>query len=150
MHHCDALLQLYPGGASAARGTLIGAMASGVPVVTVAGPATDKLLLDSGALLFPSGSPESVLDALELLRENQKLAGEVGARARHLYEESFQPAVIVSRIRETVAGASGTVQELVTPDPALQRILAHDEARTYRLPMPAGQVAEVSIREKQR
>jgi glycosyltransferase involved in cell wall biosynthesis len=121
MRRCDALLQLYPDGASAARGTLIGAMASGVPVVTVAGPATDQLLLDSGSLLFPDGSPESVRDAVELLRENPTLAHEVAARARRLYEESFQPSVIISTIRATVVGLDGCVEALAKPEPALQR-----------------------------
>ena len=59
MRRCDALLQLYPDGASAARGTLIGAIASGLPVVTSSGPITDKFLLDSEAMLFSDGSPQS-------------------------------------------------------------------------------------------
>jgi glycosyltransferase involved in cell wall biosynthesis len=121
MRRCDVLLQLYPDGASAARGTLIGAMASGVPVVTVAGTATDQLLLNSGALLFPNGSPESIRDAVERLRENPALARDIGTRARRLYEESFQPAVIVSTIRETVTGPKGSVRELVRTEPAMQR-----------------------------
>ncbi len=54
MRSCNALLQLYPDGASAARGTLIGALASGVPVVTTAGSATDRVLLDSQTMLFPA------------------------------------------------------------------------------------------------
>lgn len=111
MRRCDALLQLYPDGASAARGTLIGAMASGVPVVTTAGPATDRLLLESNAMLFADGSVEygsveSIRDAIELLRENPALARDLGSRAQRLYRESFQPVVIVSRIRETVSGAN--------------------------------------------
>jgi glycosyltransferase involved in cell wall biosynthesis len=109
MRRCDALLQLYPDGASAARGTLIGAMASGVPVVTTAGPATDELLLDSGAMLFSDGSPRSICDAIELLRENPALARELGARALRLYLESFQPAVIVSRIRDAMSCSNDPV-----------------------------------------
>jgi glycosyltransferase involved in cell wall biosynthesis len=103
MRRCDALLQLYPEGGSAARGTLIGAMASGLPVVTSAGPITDKFLLDSEAMLFSDGSPQSVRCAIELLCENPALARELGARGQRLYRESFQPAVIVSRIREAMS-----------------------------------------------
>lgn len=106
MQRCDALLQLYPDGASAARGTLIGALASGVPVVTTAGPATDRLLLESGAILFADGSAKSIREALELLRENPARAREIADRAQRLYQDSFQPAVIVSRIRETATIAS--------------------------------------------
>jgi glycosyltransferase involved in cell wall biosynthesis len=106
MRRCDALLQLYPDGASAARGTLIGALASGVPVVTTSGPATDRLLLNSRAVLFAGESPQSIRDAIELLKENPELARELGERAQRLYEESFQPAVIVSRLRDAVCDSS--------------------------------------------
>jgi glycosyltransferase involved in cell wall biosynthesis len=102
MRSCDALLQLYPEGASAARGTLIGAIASGLPVVTTSGPATDRLLLDSGAMLTPDGSPQSIRDAIELLRDNPALARDLGTRSQRLYRESFQPSVIVSRIRDVM------------------------------------------------
>ena len=99
MQRCDALLQLYPDGASAARGTLIAALASGVPVVTTSGPTTDRMLLDSQTMLFPSATPQSIREALELLKESPALARELGARAQRLYRESFQPSVIVSAIR---------------------------------------------------
>src|SRR5262249_40130213 len=46
---CDALLQLYLDGASTSRGTFLAALASGVPVVTAAGPCTERLLRDSDA-----------------------------------------------------------------------------------------------------
>lgn len=111
MRRCDALLQLYPDGASAARGTLIGAMASGVPVVTTAGPATDRLLLDSGAMLFADRSAESIRDAIELLRENPALSKDLAALAQSLYRDSFEPAVIVSRIREAVSGVGAVEVE---------------------------------------
>jgi len=100
MQSCNALLQIYPDGASAARGTLVGAMASGVPVVTTSGPATDRLLLESGTMLFSSPSPNSVREALETLMANRARARELGTGAQRLYQESFQPAVIVSRLRD--------------------------------------------------
>ena len=89
-------------GASAARGTLIGAIASGLPVVTSSGPITDKFLLNSEAMLFSDGSPQSIRSAIELLFENPALARDLGARGQRLYRESFQPAVIVARIREAM------------------------------------------------
>jgi glycosyltransferase involved in cell wall biosynthesis len=104
MRSCHALLQLYPDGASAARGTLIAALASGIPVVTTAGPDTDRLLVESGAMLFSEGSPQSIRHAVELLRKTPGRAREIGVRALRLYAESFQPAVIVSAIREAMGG----------------------------------------------
>jgi glycosyltransferase involved in cell wall biosynthesis len=103
MRNCDALLQVYPEGASAARGTLIAAMASGVPVVTSSGPATDKLLLDSKTMLFSGDSPQSIRAALERLIENPAMARELGIGAQHLYTEVFQPAVIVSTLRDVAS-----------------------------------------------
>ncbi len=103
MRSCNALLQLYPDGASAARGTLIGALASGVPVVTTASPATDRVLLDSQTMLFPRATPQAIRTALELLRQDPALARDLGARAQSLYKESFQPAVIVTRIRNVAS-----------------------------------------------
>lgn len=94
-------------------------MASGVPVVTTASSATDSLLLDSQAMLFPSESPQSIRDAVELVRENPALARELGARAQRLYRESFQPAVIVSKIRDAVSCSK--VKQVVHEEPALQR-----------------------------
>jgi glycosyltransferase involved in cell wall biosynthesis len=104
MRACDALLQIYPDGASAARGTLIGALASGIPVVTTAGAITDKLLLDSDTMLFASGSPQSIRESFELLSENPAMGRELGTRAQQLYMDAFQPSVIVSRLREVASG----------------------------------------------
>jgi len=118
MRRCDALLQLYPEGASAARGTLIAAIASGLPVVTAAGPITDKFLVESEAMLFSEGSPQSVRSAVELLCENPSLARELGARSQRLYRESFQPAVIVSAIRDAMSRSKEA--ELVSEEAVLQ------------------------------
>jgi glycosyltransferase involved in cell wall biosynthesis len=117
MRRCDALLQVYPEGASAARGTLIAGMASGVPVITSSGPKTDRLLLDSEAMLFSDGSPQSIREAVELLQENPALARDLGARALRLYRESFQPSVIVSRIRDAMSRSHA--KQLVKEEPAL-------------------------------
>lgn len=117
MQRCDVLLQLYPGGASAARGTLIGGMASGVPVITNSGAATDKLFIDSRALLLTDGTPQSVRSALLLLKGNPGLAREIAARAQRLYNESFQPAVIASRLREIASNHLQTQPEVVAGQP---------------------------------
>jgi glycosyltransferase involved in cell wall biosynthesis len=122
MQSCDALLQLYPSDASAARGTLIGSMASGVPVVTTCGPATDLLLVESESLVFAEGSPQSIRDAVEMLMENPERAKEIGARARNLYRQYFHPAVIVARLRGL---AGGGVQ---LPPPAKDLKIMDEEA----------------------
>jgi glycosyltransferase involved in cell wall biosynthesis len=107
MRECNALLQIYPDGASAARGTLIGALASGIPVITTAGPKTDKLLLESNTMLFSDLSPDSIRACIEMLSQNPAMARELGGRAQRLYQESFQPSVIVSRLREVASDFEG-------------------------------------------
>ncbi len=119
VHRCDALLQLYPDGASAARGTLIAALGSGIPVVTTAGPLTDRLLLESRALLFPESTPGSIYAAIELLRTNPELAHELAARALRLYQESFHPAVIASSLRDVLRTSNAGIA-LTVEEPALQ------------------------------
>ena len=100
MQTCHVLLQLYPDGASAARGTLIGAMASHVPVITNSGAATDTLLIDSKSMLFTDGTPRSVCGALGLLKSNPALARELASRAQAVYKESFDSVVIAAHLRE--------------------------------------------------
>jgi glycosyltransferase involved in cell wall biosynthesis len=115
MRGCNALLQIYPDGASAARGTLIGALASGIPVITTAGPKTDKLLLESNTMLFSDLSPHSIRACIELLSQNPAMARELGGRAQRLYQESFQPSVIVSRLREVASDFEGATEVVNYP-----------------------------------
>ena len=58
-----------------------------------------------------------VRNAVELLSENPALARELGAKAQRLYRESFQPAVIVSRMRDAMSCSND--KELVNEEPVL-------------------------------
>jgi len=102
LQDCDLLLQLYPDGACAARGTLIAALASGVPVVTTHGALTDRLLLESGGLLFAENSPEDITAAIESLRSDVALRQRIGNRAKRLYEENFHPKTIAGDLTRLV------------------------------------------------
>jgi hypothetical protein len=87
--------------------------------VTTASSATDRVLLDSQTMLFPRATPQAIRAALELLQQNPALARDLGARAQSLYKESFQPAVIVTRIRNV---ASHPVESaLLKREPVLNR-----------------------------
>jgi glycosyltransferase involved in cell wall biosynthesis len=89
LQRCDVLLQLYPGGACAARGTLLAALASGVPVVTTLGPLTDPVLSESGALAFAENHLEAIRTVVESLLSDPAAAGKLGARGREIYEQHF-------------------------------------------------------------
>ena len=96
--NCDLMLQLFPDGACAARGSLIAALASGVPVVTTRGPLTDRMLWESGALLFAENSPEGIRTAIESLRSDPASARKIGDRASRLYAEHFHPRTIAKEL----------------------------------------------------
>ena len=98
---CDVLLQIYPDGACAARGTLVAALASGVPVVTMAGPLTEPLLKHGGVLALADPNPISIRVVLEELLADPALAGRIGAAGRHLYETEFDVPVAVRKLRQT-------------------------------------------------
>ncbi len=55
-------------------------------------------------MLFATLTPQSIRGALELLMKDPSIGRELGYPAQSLYRESFQPAVIVSKLRDT-AGA---------------------------------------------
>ncbi len=97
---CDILLQLYPDGACGARGTFLAALASGLPVVTTAGPLTEPLLLASGAVAFAKNDPRAIQRVLEELLADKAAARELGAASRRLYARHFDLAVAVSLLTE--------------------------------------------------
>jgi glycosyltransferase involved in cell wall biosynthesis len=104
-HACDVLLQLYPDGAAGARGTLLAALASGVPVVTTAGPMTDPVLKSSGAI-FADPSPAGIRQAVNALLADKERARTLGAATRRYYEAHYDVAVAVATLREAARGAA--------------------------------------------
>jgi glycosyltransferase involved in cell wall biosynthesis len=98
---CDVLLQLYPDGACAARGTLVAALASGVPVVTTAGPLTEPLLKHGGVVALAERDPASVREVLDELLADPALAARIGAAGEHLYDTEFDVPVAVEKLRQT-------------------------------------------------
>src|SRR5262249_51665258 len=86
---CDVLLQLYPGGVSAARGTFLAALSSGVPIVTNAGAETEALFRDGDAMSFTENTPESIQRTVESLLADPSVARKLGNRGRRLYEHHF-------------------------------------------------------------
>jgi glycosyltransferase involved in cell wall biosynthesis len=97
---CDALLQLYPDGACAARGTLIAALASGVPIVSNTGPMTESIFARRGAIAFSGVDPTAVRHTVERLQSNQEYARRIGEAGRRLYATEFDVEVTVARLCE--------------------------------------------------
>jgi glycosyltransferase involved in cell wall biosynthesis len=103
MRRCDVLLQLYPSGACASHGSLIAALASGTPVVSTRGLHTDQIFLESESLVFAEDTPASIRKGIESVLAAPAMARATSRRARHLYEEYFQPEVIADKLRQTAS-----------------------------------------------
>ena len=89
MQECDALLQLYPDGVCASRSTFIAALASGVPVITTAGPLTEVLLLASDGIVYADNDPEAIRTVLDRLLIHKSTARRIGESGKRLYEMHF-------------------------------------------------------------
>lgn len=97
---CDVLVQPYPDGVTTRRTSMMGALTTGIAVVTTAGPLTEPVWSDSGAVAL-----ETAGDAAALAARVAQLAGdstarrELGARGRRLYDERFALPVTIARLR---------------------------------------------------
>ena len=96
---CDVLLQIYPEGAVGARGTLIAALASGVPVVTTAGNWTEPIFKTCGGIVLADDDPTAIRRAVEDLLTDQSAARRIGTAGRGLYKAYFDIAVTAARLQ---------------------------------------------------
>lgn len=96
---CDVLCQLYPDGVAAARGTLVAALASGVPVVTNSGPLTEPLFWTNNAVAFCDLTPVAVRRMIESLFADEAGTSQLGLAGRRLYEDYFDISVAVRQLR---------------------------------------------------
>ena len=79
------------------------ALASGIPVVTTRGPLTDQFFIERRVVLLSPNAPESIRSSIESLLADPAAAEALANRARGLYNEAFQPAIITSKLRQATA-----------------------------------------------
>lgn len=97
---CDLMLQPYIDGVSSRRGSVMTALAHGVPVVTTRGKFTESLWSASAAVALTP-----VRDIDELVRNTRRLLFENGARerlavaGREFYTEHFHPRKTIAALR---------------------------------------------------
>lgn len=97
---CDLALQPYPDGASGRRGTLMAALANGVPVVTTIGAQSEPVWSDGAVAAAPANDPGRLGRlALDVLDQPDRLVG-LGRAGRLLYECRFA-------VKHTVAALLG-------------------------------------------
>jgi glycosyltransferase involved in cell wall biosynthesis len=92
---CDLMIQTYPDGVSTRRGSAMGDLGLGLPIVTNRGYSTETAWSEFDAVRLVDSDPEMVVAAGELLADSAARDG-LGRRALDLYERRFA-------VRHTVA-----------------------------------------------
>jgi glycosyltransferase involved in cell wall biosynthesis len=97
---CDLLVQPYIDGVSSRRGTMMAALAHGIPTVTTTGRLTERLWQSSGAArLIAAGDLEALLDAVVELAGDPAARERYASSARALYDNHFDLSRTVRALR---------------------------------------------------
>jgi glycosyltransferase involved in cell wall biosynthesis len=104
---CDVLLSAFAPGPSSRKGTLAASIASGSPVVAIAGPRGWDELIDSQAIRVVAPSAEVVADAVAELLADRNMRETLGARGRAFAEERMgvgRTAQALTRLLDEILG----------------------------------------------
>jgi glycosyltransferase involved in cell wall biosynthesis len=97
---CDLFVQPYPDGVSTRRGSAMGVLALGVPMVTNAGAATETIWTTGCVAISNDGTPAAVaVKAEELLLASQTRRAELGRRGLQLYRDVFAIEHTIAKLR---------------------------------------------------
>ena len=97
---CDVMLQPYPDGATSRRGTLMAALAHGVPVVTTIGALSEPLWMESGAVAaVPVGDQVALQQELERLLASAQSRARLARAAGELYAARFDISHAIAALR---------------------------------------------------
>lgn len=95
---CDVMIQPYPDGVTARRGSTLAPLAHGRPIVTNESSKTESLWRDSGAVALAKLTPSDFLEAVRLLEKDPGRRARIGAAAQETYRRYFEPAHMVETI----------------------------------------------------
>lgn len=97
---CDLLVQPYPDGVTTRRTSVMAAITTSMPVITTAGPLTERVWTDASAVaLAPAGDAPALVDIAARLAADPAARAALGARGRRLYDEQFALDVTIARMR---------------------------------------------------
>lgn len=103
---CDVMVQPYPDGVNSRHGTMMGALAHGLPIVTTSGVLTESLWMESGAVaLAPVQDASALVDLTRQLLADEAQRGCLGGAAKALYQTRFD-------LRHTIAALRSGNSEL--------------------------------------
>jgi glycosyltransferase involved in cell wall biosynthesis len=95
---CDVLIQPYPDGITARRGSTLAPLAHGRPIVTNASAPTEPLWKATGAVVLAELTPQAFLEAVRGLRDDPAERARVGAAAGETYRRYFEPSHMIDTI----------------------------------------------------
>jgi glycosyltransferase involved in cell wall biosynthesis len=97
---CDLLLQPYPDGISARRGSVMAGLANGVPVVTNLGHLSEPLWAASRCVGLANGpEPAAIAAAAAPLLGDPRRRDELGTAGQRVYRANFSVEQVVARLR---------------------------------------------------
>ncbi len=97
---CDVMLQPYVDGVSSRRGSMMAALAHGVPVITTSGRFTEPLWAESEAVvLVPVEDVSALAAATKRLLPDSAARSNLSRAAKALYRKQFDVKVIIDRLR---------------------------------------------------
>lgn len=112
---CDLLVQPYPDGASSRRGSLMGGLGLGLPIVTTQGRLTEPHWEESQAVALAStSSPDDFIATAEALLQNPDARAGLGRRARRIYKDKFAVEKTVSEMRRLAIQESQNSRKAVS------------------------------------
>lgn len=97
---CDLLLQPYPDGATARRGSLMAGVALGLPIVTSTSLQTELLWDYYKAVCLVENAVSAWCEAINRLLSNYVIRSEYGQHAKLLYESRFSVECIVKTLKD--------------------------------------------------
>ena len=102
---CDLMLQPFPDGASTRRGSVMAALALGVPVLSNLGSNSEGIWLESGALAL--AGIESMPQRIASLLDDPEQRETIGVAGKILYGQRFSVQRTLEQLRHHPSNATG-------------------------------------------
>ena len=96
---CDVMIQPYPDGLTARRGSSLAPLAHGRPIVTNATPETEPFWSQTSSVVFAPATGAGFLEAVRELKTDDGLRQRVGQAAKEIYARYFDPAHMIETIQ---------------------------------------------------
>lgn len=100
---CDLMIQPYPDGVSSRRTSIMAGLIHGLPIITNAGPASEPIWKESGAvvLMCPDAQPEAYAATARRMLLRSDILRDLYTAATTLYADRFALLHVVSALRSS-------------------------------------------------